>query len=905
MKKDCRNDCLESLRFPIVTANRPGLSHIKYRVGTYSDIREALLRNLDKTPGLSQWTHRGADDPGIALLEGASILGDILTFYQELYANEAYLRTAQWRESIADLVRLLGYRLSPGLGGKSTFAFEIKGEQPVTIPAAFPVKAEVEGLSKPADFETVEKVIAYPWLSRFNLFRALYTPNITHATKEFYIFSPDQFLTPIELKPKDRLLIGEADDPADPMRLNRAEIVIIDSIRELHGRKIYKIKGSLKHRAKISHLTAFKIGRTFHHFGNNGPRAFTKPPANISSTATSTKSGNKTTTKVTSQTIPEKNLAFSRWLHVDTKSFEHAVPYPGNPTTTRIVNPILDRREFPLDAEVQDLTSGLRLSVQATLYGYPNTRKFREFTLVRKIETIKPASLTFGVVTGTTSLVVFDSPLGVSEGGIKYVLTDIRDFLFHEVLSPPMELRGGMRESSKPAGGKELYFLGTDSQAKALNERRLFLVKPGDDPVAASVVGVQTLPAAVAAEPLLRRITLNRNFSYASFSNERPTVTVYGNLVDATEGKSETSATLGNGDNRLVFQTFKLPKSPLTYLISVTETPPEVPELQIYVNNRLWKRVASFFGRQPDEEVYIVREDADDNSWVQFGDGFTGARLPSGVKNVVAKYRTGTGAFGALKANTKVQAGAKLEKIDKIQMPDVAAGGCQPEDGENARVAAPGKIQSLDRLVSLEDFESEALSISGVSKASAAWQLVGNIPEVVVTVLMETGRTAEINEVRQTLAGYNRGRGPNRFPIGVQKGLLTYVVITATFGFDSTYLEEDLKSAIRKALGVNGGKSSSADDQSGLFSLRQRRFGQREYATSIAGKIQQVEGVIWVQVTRFDALGSLADPAAFTPPAKPISVRRAVRCARQRVLSLYTGHLQLAAVAQVLPEVKR
>src|SRR5215510_2599165 len=126
MKPDCRNDCIEPLRFPKRPSNRPGLSRIGYRIGTYSDFLEALVRNLNKDPTLIGWTHRGADDPGIALLEGASILGDILTFYQELYANEAYLRTAQWRESIADLVRLLGYRLSPGLGGKGTFAFEVK-----------------------------------------------------------------------------------------------------------------------------------------------------------------------------------------------------------------------------------------------------------------------------------------------------------------------------------------------------------------------------------------------------------------------------------------------------------------------------------------------------------------------------------------------------------------------------------------------------------------------------------------------------------------------------------------------------------------------------------------------------------------------------------------------------------
>src|SRR5262249_18410182 len=151
--------------------------------------------------------------------------------------------------------------------------------------------------------------------------------------------------------------------------------------------------------------------------------------------------------------------------------------------------------------------------------------------------------------------------------------------------------------------------------------------------------------------------------------NEHPSVTVHGNLVDATQGKTEAVAALGNGDNRLVFQTFKLPKAPLTYLISTSEAPPEAPELQIYVNDRLWKRVSSFFDRKPDEEIYIVREDADNNSWVQFGDGLSGARLPSGVKNVAAKYRTGTGAFGALKLNTKVQEGARLERLDKIQMP--------------------------------------------------------------------------------------------------------------------------------------------------------------------------------------------------------------------------------------------
>jgi len=898
--KDCRNDCLDPLRFPVDIFNRPALPHIKYRVGSYAEIREALLRNLDKTPGLSQWTHRGADDPGIALLEGASILGDILTFYQELYANEAFLRTAQWRESISDLVRLLGYRLSPGLGGNATFAFQIKGDEAVTVPLNFPLKAEVEGLTKPADFETTEQIIAYPWLSNFNLYRRLFTPDIEIQTTEFYIFSPDQFLTPIELKPNDRLLIAEADNPSNPSRLTNPEIVIIDSVRELHGQKIYKIKGNLKRLNSIFKLTAFKLGRSFRHFGNNGPQKVTKQPASVVSTAVV--SG--TTTTVTSPTIPELLHSFFRSLTDSTSSV--AGPYTnslGIPNMIKFCEPSLSHLEFPLDSDVKDLAAGTRFVITLPLFK-DNSLSFVERTLVRTVNSVRSATQTFGLVTGNTSIVTLNNQMNLTISGSNFYITDARQMVMEEVISPVMEIRAGFKETTDATDSK-LYFFGTEPQALSLNDRRLYLLKSGNEPVLATVTDVQVLAPSVAERPLLRSVKLDRDFTLADFPNEKPAVAVYGNLVDATQGKTETSAPIGNGDNRLVFQTFKLSKTPLTYLISKSETPPEVPELEIYVNDRLWKRVSSFFGRDPDEEIYIIREDAENNSWVQFGDGVTGARLPSGVKNVVAKYRTGTGAFGELKPKTKVQAGKKLDDLDKIQMPQVAAGGSEPEDGANARDAAPGKIQSLDRLVSLQDFESEALGISGVTKAAAVWELVNNNPEVVVTVLMDTGRDNELEEVRQTLAGYNKGRGPNRFPISVLKGLRRYVVVHATFGFDSTYLEENLKAEILKALGVNSGIPNAKDDQSGLFSLRQRRFGQREYATSIAGRVQQVKGVTWAEVTRFSSLGALEDPTTFIPPSTPVFIRKRVSCSPQRVLSLYSGHLQLSGVAEVLPEVKK
>src|SRR5215472_2857884 len=105
MNEECLNDCVAPDLFPKRPNNRPALPRIGYRIGAYADFRDHLLRQLNLDPTLQSWTHRASDDPGIALLESASILGDILTFYQDLYANEAFLRTAQWRDSVSQLVR--------------------------------------------------------------------------------------------------------------------------------------------------------------------------------------------------------------------------------------------------------------------------------------------------------------------------------------------------------------------------------------------------------------------------------------------------------------------------------------------------------------------------------------------------------------------------------------------------------------------------------------------------------------------------------------------------------------------------------------------------------------------------------------------------------------------------------
>ena len=60
---------------------------------------------------------RDDDDFSIALLDAWATVADVLTFYQERIANEAYLRTATERLSVLELARLIGYQLRPGVAG--------------------------------------------------------------------------------------------------------------------------------------------------------------------------------------------------------------------------------------------------------------------------------------------------------------------------------------------------------------------------------------------------------------------------------------------------------------------------------------------------------------------------------------------------------------------------------------------------------------------------------------------------------------------------------------------------------------------------------------------------------------------------------------------------------------------
>lgn len=152
---------------PLPIYNRPGLDRLSYRVGSHASCLETMLANLSSVgipvrfdpdtgkpvppllqPLLKKLTSRDPADPSIAWLDAWALIADVLSFYQERYANEGYLRTAVERLSVHHLSRLVGYTPRPGLSSSVYLAFEV--ESPTAVPFALPGQASSPA---PADVE--------------------------------------------------------------------------------------------------------------------------------------------------------------------------------------------------------------------------------------------------------------------------------------------------------------------------------------------------------------------------------------------------------------------------------------------------------------------------------------------------------------------------------------------------------------------------------------------------------------------------------------------------------------------------------------------------------------------------------------------------------------------------------
>ena len=134
-----------------------GRAGIAYTNKDYESLRRELL---GKVPQLTdRWTDFNASDLGVVLLELFCGVGDMLAYYLDPQAAEAFLPTARQRQNVIQLCKLIGYRLDPPVAATTSlrFSLALPLEADLVIPARTMASARLD--DGEAEFETVEEAI--------------------------------------------------------------------------------------------------------------------------------------------------------------------------------------------------------------------------------------------------------------------------------------------------------------------------------------------------------------------------------------------------------------------------------------------------------------------------------------------------------------------------------------------------------------------------------------------------------------------------------------------------------------------------------------------------------------------------------------------------------------------------
>ncbi len=333
------------------------------------------------------------------------------------------------------------------------------------------------------------------------------------------------------------------------------------------------------------------------------------------------------------------------------------------------------------------------------------------------------------------------------------------------------------------------------------------------------------------------------------------TVVISANVALGTHGETTTEV-LGGGDAKQAFQRFVLKQPPLTY-VSSSDPSGAKTTLEVRVNNVLWHEVPDFFAHEPDERIYVTRLSDDGKTTVIFGDGETGARLPSGQENITAKYRKGIGAGGLVRADQLTQLLSRPLGLKDVTNPIAAAGAADAENVEEVRRNAPLTVLTLGRVVSIKDYEDFANGFGGIGKALATKTWFGEVGGVFLTVAGIQGAAIdEQSTLFQNLLTALRSSGDPLVALSVKSYQPRFFSLRASITVDPDLLPDKVKAEVEQKV-------------RDAFSFDKRDFGQPVHLSELISVMQNVTGVTSVDVDSFYRSDQSADRLSRIAAAAP------------------------------------
>ena len=858
------------LSTPVPIENPPGRSALAWRVGTHARFKRSMLTMLGRDVVLRAVTTRDDDDATIALIDAWAAALDVLTFYQERIANEHYLRTATERRSILELARAIGYELAPGVSASTLLAFGLETAPGAPRAAEVPVGTKVQSIpgqeEKPQLYETKAALAARgAWNAMAVRWRSSRVPASRAAAVHLAGVSTG-------LQPGDALVIVDRDwretdtdsrwdfrrvsaletqtDPLDPAN-GYTRVVLDRPLAGVSSQRAVRVFG-MRQRAGL--------------FGGSAPD-FALMPASVRE-------------EIVNAETPFEFEAPGRDGGGRRREFE--VPdirrLGQRPEWPNFTIGYADTPPSGFDA--LRLDNAYKAAVQgAWLLLAADDKPERLY----RIAAVTESGLARFALSGKSTRVQL-------AGDLHALTTDYwRKLRQATVFLQTEEFAVAERPIDEPlsAGATYVDLEGELLADDALPVGRTIVLAQYPDParpptLAEAATVVSTARVQGEGERPRTRLTLAQALT-RSFA--RRTTVVHANVAEATHGETTlrqlpgglfVTEVLGSGSGSIPFQQFALKQKPLTH-VSAPNARGRETTLRVRVDGVLWREVPTFYRVGPEERVYVVRQADDGQVTVQFGNGVTGARLPTGVENVTAVYRVGTGLEGQVDVGQLTLLMSRPLGVRDVRNPLPATGAEDAERLADARANAPLTVLTLDRVVSLLDYEDFARAFAGVGKAAVTLLWTGERQTVHLTIGLADGSApSDSSRTLLDLRGAIDGARHALRPVLAQGYRARPFRVSAKVAVDPAHDAATVVARVRDALLAH-------------FAFAHRRFVQDVTESELLAVMQGVRGVAFVDL----------DALAFVGGAAAVGGRLAARPARLEGSAIEPAELLTLAATDV------
>jgi len=875
---------------PVRLHNLPSQNTLAYRTGTHSTFKQSMLAALSNAqrPALLPLGTRDDDDFTLACLDGVATMLDVLSFYQERYANEHFLATSTGRRSVLEMAQLIGYELSPGVASATHLAFTLQdtpgipasSADPITIPARTRVQSVPGQNEEPQIFETTEDIEARSHWNAVAVQTTLpYVPD--HGDLDIYIKGLNN-----NVEAGDAILIVGQNrmdkDKGDPGS-ERWDVRVIKQVEKdrdhLRTRLIWDVPlGHVSPTIQPSgtDVKLFVFRRRASLFGHNAPDPRLMSKEN--NTLAPLLEGTGINLRWKNFTIqnnqidlasPEDNVVAGSWIALVSNEDDIGSPdLPGYVELYRAAKvSSMSRTDYGISSKITRIETD-------------TTENIRHFTLQKTLALVASEELPIhqrplrypvfsdtlhlhthidGLVPGQyLSISGQRQRLKVAPGitGLSLQREDGRSTLnesdsvqlvgIPEKLShggSPIKLTpeafGTLINDKDPVTRLQLRVIDRDGSSGTVISR------PSDwlwdsnlqdketDPRVAEIAQISNSDNPVQNNRDRTTLTLT-----AALNNiyRRDSVRINFNVAPANHGETVVEI-LGNGDARKTDQQFILKQAPLTH-VSADTPGGSAASLEVRVNELRWNETPSLYQASHDARVYQVQNRDDGSAAILFGDGVEGGRLPTGQTNVRAIYRKYSGADANLNKDKLTTLLQKPLGVTEVTNPEPSTGGADPEAIDDAKQNAPLTVLTLDRAVSVTDYQNFARAFSGIAKAHALWIHSGPSRGIFITLAGINGtHIPDTSRTYINLANALRRYGDPMLPLR----LVNYSPASFALGMAVKVNDDAVRDTVLDAL------ESALREH---FSFANRDFGQHVSQDEVLAVAHSVPHVEAVRITR-------------------------------------------------------